>query len=156
MLGRKKSYTWPSTHTRCEGGGGIFSASPMWIWTNRKWLNTVSPSRVYKAVQRKAKPCCVLSSFQILCRTSAGIDSPAINLFCSSLHPAWKCLYAHRRGIYFPQDEQVNSPTEWDVNQTWTQLPPFKLSNPIHNSTNSDPRAAPCMRPPFGQQHWSV
>jgi len=51
--------------------------------------------------------------------------------WCSGLHPAWKCLCVHWRGIYFPQDWQA----KWAM--PWTQLPPFKPSNLILNLTNN-------------------
>lgn len=80
-VGEQKNYTWPLTHTRCKGGGDIFSTAQMHIWTNRKRFNTVTSSRVCKKVKRKAKPCCFLSSLVILCCIAAGTDSSVINLF---------------------------------------------------------------------------
>ena len=101
----------PTHVAREEGGGGIFSASPMWIWTNREWLNTAASPRVHKAVQRKAKPCCVLLSFQTVRRTSAAIDSPAINLFFLFQSPPYMemSLCALKRNS-LPSGPQVKSP----------------------------------------------
>lgn len=67
--------------------------------------------------------------------------------FCSCLHPTSTCLCVHWRGIYFPQDRQVNSPTEF----ARTQLSPIKLSNLIHNLTNSHPWTATCTMALFSQ-----
>lgn len=88
--------------------GGIFSASPTWIWTNKKRLDTVTSSRVYKAVQRKKQNrVAFFYLLQMLCRYWFPCDKS----FCSSLRPAWKRLCVHRRWIHFPPDGHVNSHT---------------------------------------------
>ena len=122
----------PTHVAREEGGGGIFSASPMWIWTNREWLNTAASPRVHKAVQRKAKPCCVLLSFQTVRRTSAAIDSPAINLFFLFQSPPYMemSLCALKRNS-LPSGPQVKSPF----------LPPTHTHTHTHTHMLNGPRA---------------
>lgn len=44
--GRERSYTWPSTHTCYEGGGGIFSASTKEDQSKHKTARYVPSSRV--------------------------------------------------------------------------------------------------------------
>lgn len=122
VLGSKRSYTWPSTHTRCKGEGGVFLV-PRQRGSEQTENGSIPlpPPGFTKQFREKAKPCCVLLSFQILYCTSAGIDSPTINLFVpvSTLHGN---VCVRWRGIHFPQECQVNSPTEWDVSHTTTMF----------------------------------